>query len=128
MIVNCFHSPFACPELRRGGRVERQRGEGGQCVSVATQVLAAAPPGRYRVRPPHGHMNYASDLAPLAPLRGEGLGVRGFERVSLHCIERCALARCAPSSPALLPRKAGGEGSQSVGFLRLAHNIAAGGF
>jgi hypothetical protein len=62
---------------------------------------------------------FSSDLAPLAPLRGEGLGERGFERVSLHCIVRCALARCAPSSPALLPRKAGGEGSQSLGFLWL---------
>jgi hypothetical protein len=29
-------------------------------------------------------MNYPPDLAPLAPLRGEGLGERGFERASLH--------------------------------------------
>jgi hypothetical protein len=48
-------------------------------------------------------VNYPSDLAPLAPLRGEGPGERGFERVTLHCNERCVLARCAPSSPALLP-------------------------
>jgi hypothetical protein len=46
-------------------------------------------------------VNYPSDLAPLAPLRGEGPGERGFERVSLHCNERCALARPCPliSSP-----------------------------
>jgi hypothetical protein len=30
------------------------------------------------------HMNYLSDLAPLAPLRGEEPGERGFERASLH--------------------------------------------
>jgi hypothetical protein len=48
-------------------------------------------------------VNYPSDLAPHAPLRVEGPGERGFERVTLHCNERCVLARCAPSSPALLP-------------------------
>jgi hypothetical protein len=68
-------------------------------------------------------MNFPSDLAPLAPLRGEGLGVRGFERASVPCIERCALARCAPSSPALLPHKAGGEGSQSLRFLWLHRSL-----
>jgi hypothetical protein len=48
-------------------------------------------------------MNYPSDLAPLAPLRGEGPGERGFERVGLPGNEHCALALCplipSPSPP-----------------------------
>ncbi len=55
-----------------------------------------------------------SILAPLAPLRGEGPGVRGFPPEHIRRSFRQAQLQ-APSSPALLPRKAGGEGSQRVG-------------
>jgi len=50
-------------------------------------------------------------LAPLAPLRGEGLGVRGLRELGF-------VAASAPSSPALLPRR--GEGSQSVLWMGVA--------
>jgi hypothetical protein len=49
--------------------------------------------------------------APLAPLRGEGLGVRGLR-------ESGFVAALSPSSPTLLPR--GGEGSQSVLWMGVA--------
>ena len=48
-------------------------------------------------------------LAPLAPFRGEGPGVRGFDERDRN---PKFYSYPAPSSPALLPRKAGGEGSQ----------------
>jgi hypothetical protein len=48
-------------------------------------------------------MNYPSDLAPLAPLRGEGLGERGFQRSSLQRNSQCFGALCplipSPSPP-----------------------------
>ena len=47
----------------------------------------------------------AGFLAPLAPFRGEGLGVRGLRKSGF-------VAASAPSSPTLLP--SGGEGSHSV--------------
>jgi hypothetical protein len=52
------------------------------------------------------------NLAPLAPLRGEGPGVRGRRASKSVIANRSISGRYAPSSPALLPRKAGGEGSQ----------------
>jgi hypothetical protein len=56
------------------------------------------------------HMNYLSDLAPLAPLRGEGPGERGFARVILHCNERCVPRIVAPPPPPVYPPKPGGKG------------------
>jgi len=52
-----------------------------------------------------------TSLAPLAPLRGEGPGVRDLHETAI--LGECGdIQYAAPSSPTLLPRKAGGEGSQ----------------
>ena len=61
-----------------------------------------AEPGLMKMRKGE-QMNYPSDLAPLAPFRGEGPGGRGFKRVSLHRNSQYVRALCplipSPSPP-----------------------------
>jgi hypothetical protein len=68
-------------------------------------IEEGAHPGLMKMRMSE-EMTYPSDLAPLAPLRGEGPGERGLERASLHRHSQYVGARC-PLIPSPSPPQSG---------------------